>query len=42
MYREWLDLDSRGQYFIKILAAWIGAIAVTGLPVIMFLNAVTV
>jgi hypothetical protein len=42
MYHEWENPVIRRTYFIKILAAWFGAIVVAGLPILMVVNAVTV
>ncbi|TWF58232.1 hypothetical protein [Neorhizobium alkalisoli] len=42
MHREWENPVIPRTYFIKILMAWLGAIVVAGLPILMVVNAVTV
>ncbi len=41
MVYEWDERRAQRAYIMKILAAWMAAIVVAGLPVMMALNAMT-
>jgi hypothetical protein len=41
MYFEWNASPTRNVYLVKILGAWIAAIALAVFPVLMAVNAVT-
>lgn len=41
MYFDWSDAQARNTYFLKFLGTWIAAIALSAVPVIIAVNAVT-
>ena len=42
MLHEYNEIFMQQRYFIKLLMAWIGAIALGCVPVLMIVNAVTI